>query len=118
MAAAGHNTKCLNYYTREDDGLSQPWHGRVWCNPPYSDLKSWVAKAWAEFDNCENIVMLVPANRTEQKWWQEHVELQRRLGLLTVEFLPGRMRFDRPDAVIGPKGDRPPFGCALLIWEH
>jgi hypothetical protein len=27
------------------------------------------------------------------------------------------MRFDRPGAVIGPKGDRPPFGCCLLIWS-
>jgi hypothetical protein len=27
------------------------------------------------------------------------------------------MRFIRPSAVIGPKGDRPPFGCCLLIWE-
>lgn len=89
---------------------------RVWCNPPYSDLGAWVAKAWAERPNCEAIVMLVPANRTEQKWWQEHVEPARRSGELTVEFLPGRMRFDRPDAIIGPKGDRPPFGCALLIW--
>lgn len=24
------------YYTKEQDGLSLPWHGRIWCNPPYS----------------------------------------------------------------------------------
>lgn len=37
---------------------------------------------------------------------------------LRVEFLRGRMRFDRPDWQPGPKGDRPPFGCCLLIWQR
>lgn len=120
VAAAPHNAKCKTYYTIEDDGLEQPWSGRVWCNPPYSDLGAWVQKAWVEVmdGQTETIVMLVPANRTEQKWWQEFVEPMRDLGgAFRVEFLPGRMRFDRPDAIIGPKGDRPPFGCALLIWK-
>lgn len=138
-AAAKHNRKAQRYYTREDDGLTKEWSGRVWCNPPYSDCGAWVRKAWAEWARRnasvglsgalqvamgdgpalpDLIVMLLPANRVEQKWWQEYVEPFRdRPGSpLRVEFLPGRMRFIRPNWTPGPKGDRPPFGCCLLIW--
>lgn len=120
VAAAPHNAKCARYFTRLENGLAQSWAGeRVWCNPPYSDIYAWVKKAWRERPTTLGIVMLLPANRVEQRWWQELVEPFRdRPGSpLTVEFLPGRMRFERPGAVIGPKGDRPPFGCCLLIFE-
>lgn len=121
VAAAAHNAKAEAYYTREQDGLAQPWPGAVWCNPPYSDCGAWVRKAWEEWraGTARRIVMLLPANRVEQAWWQDHVEpfRDRPASPLRVEFLRGRMRFDRPGVVIGPKGDRPPFGCALLIWE-
>lgn len=30
------------YFTMADDGLSQPWEGRVWMNPPYSRPVHWV----------------------------------------------------------------------------
>lgn len=122
-AAAEHNAKCEDYYTRDDDGLLQEWTGRVWCNPPYSNLRAWVEKAWHEWSRGRVmgggprlIVMLVPANRTEQGWWQDLVEPYRGKGSLDVEFLRGRMRFHRPDWTPPPKGDRPPFGCCLLIW--
>jgi phage N-6-adenine-methyltransferase len=127
-AAAPHNAKLPRYWTRDDDALQQNWWAeRVWCNPPYSEIPRWVNKAWATWETAREhdaldhrtaIVMLLPANRTEQKWWQQQVEpaLRARAGDFHVEFLPGRMRFDRPGAVIGPKGDRPPFGCCLLVW--
>jgi phage N-6-adenine-methyltransferase len=120
-AAASHrNAKCERYFTREDDGLAMAWTGqRVWCNPPYSGLGRWLEKAWLESERCPVIVMLLPANRTEQRWWQTYVEPYRDCpgSPLTVEFLPGRMRFIRPgQESIGPN-ERPPFGCCLLVWS-
>jgi phage N-6-adenine-methyltransferase len=118
-AAAPHNAKSARFYTRHDDGLAQSWAAeRVWCNPPYSDVRSWVVKAWLEVQALL-IVMLMPANRTEQSWWQDLIEPYRdRPGSpLRVEFLRGRIRFIRPGATgIGPD-ERPPFGCCLLIWS-
>lgn len=121
VAAAAHNTKCPRYFTREDDGLSKSWAGeRVWCNPPYSAIEPWVLKAHLQSEVAPLIVMLLPANRTEQGWWQRAVEPYRdRPGArLRVEFLPGRIRFlKRGQNVIGPN-ERPPFGCCLLIWDR
>lgn len=122
-ACTYENRKCATYYTKDVDGLAQPWRfHRVWCNPPYSEIRRWVEKAlleWAQFEPPELIVMLLPANRTEQRWWQDLVEPRRdREGsALRVEFLRGRQRFVMPGAEsIGPN-ERPPFGCCLLIWQ-
>lgn len=121
VAAAEHNTKCVRFYDEEQDGLAQPWaEEAVWCNPPYSDIRPWVEKAWLEHADARVIVMLVPANRTEQSWWQDLVEPFRdRPGMgLTVEFIRGRIRFLKPgQTAVGPN-ERPPFGCCLLIWSR
>jgi phage N-6-adenine-methyltransferase len=119
VAAAAHNAKCERYYTREQDGLAQPWAGEVaWCNPPYSSIAPWVDKAWHEAQSARGIVMLLPANRTEQAWWQDMVEpfRDRDSSPLRVEFLRGRIRFIQAGRTdVGPN-ERPPFGCCLLIW--
>lgn len=116
-----HNTKLERFYSIEDDGLQQSWAGEtVWCNPPYSNIGPWVAKAWEEHEQARAIVMLLPANRTEQVWWQEMVEPYRDQpgSLLRVRFLKGRLRFiARGKTEVGPN-ERPPFGCCLLIWNE
>ncbi len=124
-AASDENALCSRYYTVARDGLKRRWSGSVWCNPPYSDCRVWVEKAWDEW-NCGRrldmsaIVMLLPANRTEQGWWQDLIEPQRQAGKIETRFLRGRLRFDTPDHdyAAQPKGNRPPFGCVLLIWSH
>lgn len=120
VAASHENAKCKQWWTVETDGLAHSWAGhRVWCNPPYSNLMAWVEKAWLEVGDCPLIVMLVPANRTEQPWWQRWVEPQRDRpnSPLRVQFLPGRMRFTAPGMHAAPPNARPPFGCCLLIWD-
>lgn len=120
--ALPHNAKLPRYWTPDDDGLLKSWRcERVWCNPPFSDIQPWVSKAHFAA-NAALVVMLVPANRTEQAWWQEYIEPWRdgRDGTdppwVRVEFLRGRQRFIAHDGDRIEPNQRPPFGCALLIW--
>jgi hypothetical protein len=50
--------------TEREDGLATPWHGRVWCNPPFGARvwPKWAAKL-AEHGNG---ILLIPA-RTETR---------------------------------------------------
>ena len=122
-AASARNAKCARFFTREQDGLSLSWRGEsVWCNPPYSDIEPWIAKAVRETlaGGCHRVVFLLPNNRTEQGWWQKYVEPYRDKGLgVSTRFLRGRPRFIRPpEAQVPKKGDRPPFGLVVVIFEN
>ena len=49
------------HYTAADDGLALPWHGRVWCNPPFGrEAVKWLEK----LRDHGNGIALIPA-RTE-----------------------------------------------------
>lgn len=57
------------------DALLEDWGGPgsiVFCNPPYSACKAFVAKAAEEAKKGATAVLLVPA-RTDTRWWQEHI---------------------------------------------
>lgn len=123
-AASADNALCEEFYSLGNSGLENPWggHRSVWVNPPYSDLRPWVEKAQSEIERPDGptvIVMLLPANRTEQGWWQDVIEPRRRSGTIETRFLRGRLRFDTPDHdyTKQPKGNRPPFGVVLVIWR-
>jgi hypothetical protein len=45
------NIKAKKHYTIEDNGLSQPWQGNVFVNPPFSEVAQWAEKAIAEYQD-------------------------------------------------------------------
>lgn len=79
------------HYTVDDDGLSKPWFGRVWLNPPYSSHATrWLLKL-AEHGNGIAFTFA----RTETRWffgtvWDEP-------AATAILFLRGRIHFYYPD---------------------
>jgi len=75
--------------SRPLDGLSVPWHGRVWLNPPYSrEAVKWLRRL-ADHGRGTALVFA----RTETSWFIDTV-WTRATALL---FLHGRVHFHRAD---------------------
>jgi phage N-6-adenine-methyltransferase len=84
-----HTAKAPMFYTVEDDGLSKPWFGNVYVNPPYSNPRAWCERALqaTQSGEADTVVMLLPC-ATDTAWFHEivwpHAELH---------FVRGRVRF-------------------------
>jgi hypothetical protein len=78
------------FYTKADDGLAQPWTGRVWMNPPYSGTSPWVAR----FIEHGAGVCLLPMAKS---WWVN--DIWAKADAVVIGDQGGEMhfhRFDRP----------------------
>jgi phage N-6-adenine-methyltransferase len=98
--------RAKRHLTAEDDGLSAPWRGVVFVNPPYGrTLGQWVGKAWREVElgHARTVVALLPP-RPDTTYWHKHVA-----GRAVVYFLKGRLRF-------GSGEQSAPFPSALAVW--
>jgi phage N-6-adenine-methyltransferase len=72
-ADAQEIVKAAKYYTRDNDGLTQQWAGRVWLNPPWSYplVEQFIQKLVEEFETrrIREAVVLVN-NATDTEWFQ------------------------------------------------
>lgn len=128
VCATPASAKCSRYFTLADNGLERSWAGaRCWANIPFTVIEPWVVKAWAS--GADLVVMLLPSNRTEQPFWQKHIEPYRdrpQMGaaahpsglVLRTRFLPGRQVFGFPGNPEGVGQGSPPFGVVLCIWRR
>ena len=93
-------------YNRNDDGLAQTWHGRVFLNPPYSQpLLDGFMSRMAEHGN--GIALLF--NRCDSRMFRTFV-LERATA---IRFLYQRIRFFYPD---GKRGNSPRCGNILVAY--
>ena len=87
-----HNTA---KYIFNDKGLEKEWFGRVWLNPPYSEVEKWLNK----LEKHGNGIALVFA-RLDTKWAQKIIPKSS-----SVFFPKGRLKFlNYEKKIIGSAG--------------
>lgn len=105
--AIAETAKAPRFYTKAQDGLSLPWTGRVFCNPPYSNKAPWLQKAYESSQAGALVVCLVPA-RTDAAWFHDWI-----LGKAEIRFMRRRVVFEGPD---GRPVKRPKDGTILAVY--
>ena len=94
-----------NFFTESQNGLTSNWFGSIFCNPPYSDLKVWLAKcAKYHKESGQDVIALVFV-RLETKAFQENVKSATGINLINK-----RIRF--LSAAGEEKGERK---CSVLL---
>ncbi|MCU6211856.1 phage N-6-adenine-methyltransferase [Morganella morganii] len=116
----GQNSKCPDYYTAEDNALTQDWSeklkelgGAAYGNPPYSrssyhdkqavtGVRNIMEHAQAMRERGGRYVFLLKA-ATSEVWWPEWAD--------HVAFIRGRIGFDLPDWFVPADEKQKPSGA-------
>jgi len=102
-------------YTREDDGLAQPWAGRDWLFPPQDGrTAAWVAKLVHEYRCGRTTAALLYAGLDARAPWWQHLASEAHVcfpaGAIRADLADGsplpRTRMAALLAYLGPEPER------------
>jgi hypothetical protein len=97
-----------HHYTIENDGLKQPWFGRVWCNPPYDTRL--IVKFMERCVEHGNVIALTFA-RTETNLFQKLIFRK----AYSILFIRGRLSFHH---VTGERGGTAGAPSCLIAFDE
>jgi phage N-6-adenine-methyltransferase len=96
------------YFTKQDDGLKQPWIGKLWVNPPYSRVAEFVTKLVSEIEAGRvTAAILLVHNSSDTSWFHKAAG-----AAAAICFTRGRIKFEQEN---GP-ADSPPQGQAFFYF--
>ena len=90
----------------DEDGLQSDWGSVTFCNPPYSDVASWIQKAHTEWKKGKTVVMLINAI-TDTVAFHQYIYNQ-----AEIRFLKGRVAFIDPN---NPKKKAPNVRPSMVV---
>jgi phage N-6-adenine-methyltransferase len=105
---ANRTVQAARYFTKDDNGLSQPWKGRLWLNPPYGGLAGQFIERLAERFATGDVtaaVALVSSHSTDTAWF-------RPLWDRMLCFTYGRIQFVSSDG----RGDAATHGSVFAYF--
>jgi site-specific DNA-methyltransferase (adenine-specific) len=104
-AAADHtNQKCNRCFTDALNLEWVKWGRRIWLNPPYSKIGSFMKKAYEESLKGAVVVCLIPS-RTDTRYWHDYV-----MKAQEIRFVKGRLKF-------GDSKNGAPFPSVIVIFK-
>jgi phage N-6-adenine-methyltransferase len=65
---ANEVVQATTYYTKEDNGLTKEWQGKMWLNPPYSSI---IADFIDKTCNSDVEAIVLTNNSTDTKWFAQ-----------------------------------------------
>lgn len=100
-----HWVPAIKIYTKKDNGLTQPWKGMVFMNPPFGKKRNEVVPWLKKFIEHGNGIAIVRAY-TSCAWFHEYA-----IKAETLLFPEGKTKFVKPDGSIG---NSPGHGVVIL----
>jgi hypothetical protein len=93
-------------YTEADDGLTLPWYGTVWLNPPFSEREQWYRRLVSQYE-CDEVdrAVAVITNDWSTEWYQRWVARADVIGKLE-----GRDWFTAD-------GTSPSWATGVAVWN-
>ena len=107
VCATAQDKKCELFI--KEDSLNKEWERDFWMNPPYSNVKDWIRKAYFSHIkyNVSGLALLFA--KTDTHAWHNYI-----FHKAEIHFIEGRLYFFKD----GKESFNPaPFASALVFWR-